>query len=81
VRHRLLGRITGDDPFAGLLSTTQAEMPKRNEPVGQNCECLLASSTNPPPNLHMLVTVIVRLPKPPAVTDDRRGLTNWAPPR
>jgi hypothetical protein len=81
IRCSLLYRVTGGDPFAGLLSATQAIVPKRNQPVRQNREGLLASSAAPTPNPQACVQIVMRLPEPLAMPDDRGGPTNRTPSR
>jgi hypothetical protein len=81
VRCGLFRRVAGGDSFTGLLSTMQAVVPKRNQPVGQNRERLFASSTAPAPNPQACVHVVVRLPEPLAMTNDRGGFANGTPPR
>ena len=80
MRRCLFYRITGGDLFTGLLATTQTVVPKRNQPVWQYRECLLALRTTSTPNPHAYVHVIVRLPESLAMADDRGSLTNWTPP-
>jgi hypothetical protein len=77
----LLSRVTGSDLLAGLLSATQAIVPKRNQPVGQDREGLVALPTKPTPNPYVCVPALMRLPKSSAMTNDRGSLTNWTPPR
>jgi hypothetical protein len=81
VGHCLFRRVTGSDPFASLLSATQAVVRKRNQPVGQNRECPFALTAKPAPNPHAYMPVIVRLPESLVVADDRGGLTNRTPRR
>jgi hypothetical protein len=81
VRRCLLSRVTGSDPFAGLLAATQAIVSKRNQPVGQDREGLIALTTKPAPNPQACVPVVVSLPESSTMTDDRGSLTNWTPPR
>lgn len=77
----LLGRVAACQAFTGLLTTTQAVVPRRRQPVRQHRECLPTLPANSASNPNPFVTVIVRLPKTLAMTDDRRGLTYWAPSR
>jgi hypothetical protein len=77
----LFRRVAGGYPFTGLLPTTQAIVPKRNQPVGQDREGLVALPTEPTPNPHACVHVVVRLAESLAMTDDRGGRTNWTPSR
>ena len=73
--------VADSDAFPSLLFTTQAVVPKRNQPVGQDCEGLFALPTKPAPNPQAYMPVIVCLPEPLAMTDDRGSLTNWTPAR
>ena len=77
----LLSRVAGSDLLAGLLSATQAIVPKRNQPVGQDCEGLVALPAKSAANPQAYMPVIVCLPEPLAMTDDRGSLTNWTPAR
>lgn len=77
----LLGRVAAGHAFTGLLTTTQAVVPRRDQPGRQHRECLPTLPANPAPNPDPFVTVIVRLPKALAMTDDRCGLTYWTPSR
>jgi len=71
VRHGLLSRIAGTDPVTGLLSTAQAVVPRRHQPVGQNREGPSARPTNPTPDPEVFTPVVVGLTKSPSVADDR----------
>ena len=77
----LFHRVAGGNPFTSLLSTTQAVVSKRNQPVGQDCEGLVALPAKPAANPQAYMPVIVCLPEPLAMTDDRGSLTNWTPAR
>jgi len=70
VRGRLLGRITGADPLAGLPSTMHAEMPGRRQPVGQNREGLVARPTHSAPRPEGSALIVVTLAKSLSVADD-----------
>jgi hypothetical protein len=54
---------------------------KRNQPIGHDCEGLVALPANPAANPHAYMPVIVCLPEPLAMTDDRGSPTNRTPPR
>jgi hypothetical protein len=77
----LFHRVAGGNPFTGLLSTTQAVVPKRNQPVGQDCEGLVALPAKSAANPQAYMPVIVCLPEPLAMTDDPGRPTNWTPAR
>jgi hypothetical protein len=81
IRHGLLSRVAGADSVTGLLSTTQAVVSRRHQPVGQNGEGLPAWPTNPTPYPDAFVLVVVGLPEPPPVPDDRVLLAKRAQPR
>ena len=76
----LLGRMTGGDPLTSLLSAVQSELGRRNEPVSQNGEGLVAQPANPAPYPDLCVTVVVCLPKPTSVTDNRVTSAKRTPP-
>src|SRR5215831_5979823 len=81
VRDGLLSRIAGTDPVTGLLSTAQAVVPRRHQPVGQNREGLPARSTNPTTHPDVFTPVVVRLSKSPSVADDRGSSAKRTSPR
>ena len=70
MRRGLLNGSTRGDALTGLLSATQAEMPRRRQPIGQDRESLAApiadSASYPDP----VVAPVVRLLAPPAMADD-----------
>jgi hypothetical protein len=70
VRCCLLGRITGGDPLAGLLSTPQAVVSRRYQPMGQDREGLLARQTDSAPHPDAIAPIIVALTESPAMPDD-----------
>jgi hypothetical protein len=77
----LLSSVAGDDSLAGLLPATHAEMSRRRQPIRQDGEGLAARPANTAPHPDALVSVVVGLAEPPAVTDDRLGLTDRTQPR
>ena len=77
----LLGRVTGGDPIAGQLSTVQAVVPGRREPIRQDCEGLLARLTDSTSHPEAFALVVVALTEPPSVADDRIASTDWTSPR
>jgi hypothetical protein len=81
VRCCLLGRITGGDALAGLLSTLQAVVPGRCQPIGQNREGFLARLTDSPPHPDAFALVIVTLAQSASVANDRVVPADWAAPR
>ena len=81
VRRCLLDRITGGDPLAGPLSTEQAVMAGRRQPIGQNREGLFAWLADSAPHPDAFVLVIVALASAPSMANDRVGVTNWTTPR
>jgi hypothetical protein len=81
VRCRLLGRITGGDALARLLSTPQAVVPGRRQPIGQDREGLPAWSTDSAPHPDALALIIVTLTESLSVADDRVLTANGTSPR
>ena len=81
VRCCLFGRIAGSDMFTGLASATQAIVPRRRQPIGQDRERLPARPTDSAPHPHAGTPVIVTLTQPPSVADDRVVLANRTTPR
>ena len=71
MRRCLLSSVAGDDPLAGLLPARHAEMSGRRQPIRQDGEGLPARPANPAPHPDAIVSVVVGLPEPPAVADDR----------
>jgi hypothetical protein len=67
----LLQGITGGDALAGLLSTLQAVVPGRREPIRQYREGLAARLTDSTPHPDACMPVVVALTESPAVADDR----------
>jgi hypothetical protein len=67
----LLDRITGGDPLAGLLSTEQAVMAGRRQPIGQNREGLFAWLADSAPHPDTFMLVIVGTAESPSVAEDR----------
>jgi hypothetical protein len=72
--------MTGGDPLTSLLSAVQSELGRRNEPLSQNREGLVAQPANPTPYPDLCVTVVVCLPKPTSVTDNRVTSAKRTPP-
>jgi hypothetical protein len=81
VRNGLFDRMTGGDALTSLLAAMQSEPRRRHQPLGQNSEGLVARPANPTPYPDLFVTVVMRLPKPASVTDNRVTSAKWAPPR
>src|SRR5208282_766815 len=81
VRCCLFGRIAGSDMFTGLVSAAQAIVPRRRQPIGQDCERLPAQPTDSAPHPHAGTPVIVTLTQAPAVANDRVVPASWTPPR
>src|SRR6202011_5467727 len=71
VRCCLFGRIADADPLTGLVSATQAIVPRRRQPIWQDREGLLARPTDSAPHPNACAPIIVALTKAPAVADDR----------
>src|ERR1700720_2626267 len=67
--------------LAGKLSATQTERRRRHQPIGQDCESLVAGPTESASHPNASVPVIVGLPKPSSVTNDRVVQTNRTSPR
>ena len=81
VRRCLLSRIAGGDVLTGLLAATQAEMRRGRQPIGQDGEGLPARLADSAPHPDAIVLVVVGLPEPPAVADDRVVAAERAQPR
>jgi hypothetical protein len=81
MRRGLLNGITCGDVLTGLLSATQAEMTRRRQPIGQDCERLSARMTDSATHPNALVPVIVCLARPPSVGDDSVVPANRTSPR
>src|SRR5512139_2207220 len=81
VRRCLLDRITGGNPFVGLLATVQGVMPGGCKPMRQDREGLPARLTDSASHPAALALVIVALTESPPMTDDRILPTNWTSPR
>jgi hypothetical protein len=77
----LLGRVTGADPLTGLLSTLQAVVPGRRQPIRQYREGLAARVRDPTPHPDACVPVVVALTESPPVADDRFVAADWTSPR
>jgi hypothetical protein len=77
----LLGRVTGADPLTGLLSTMQAVVPGRREPIRQDREGLAARLTDSTPHPDASMPVVMALTESSAVADDRVVTTDWTSPR
>jgi hypothetical protein len=76
-----LGRLTGSDPLAGLLSTPQAVVSERHQPIRQYREGLLAWFTDSAPYPDGSVLVVMALTKSPSMADDRVVMANRTAPR
>jgi len=81
VRCCFLSRIASGDPLTRQLSATEAEMPRRCQPVRQDRKRLPARSTNAAPHPDAFVSVVVRLPESPSVADDSVVAAQRAKPR
>ena len=77
----LLIGIACGDAFAGLLAATQAEMPGRRQPIGQDCKGLAARRTDPATHPNAFVLVVVGQAESPSMADDREALANRTLPR
>jgi len=77
----LLGRITHGNPLAGLLSTPQAIVPGRGQPIGQDGEGLPARQTDSASHPDTIVLVIMTLPESPSVANDRIVAADGTSPR
>jgi hypothetical protein len=69
MRRGLLDGLARGDAFAGLLSATQTEMPRRRQPIGQNREGLPARMTDSASHPNAVVLVVVRMAEPPSMAD------------
>jgi len=81
MRGRLLGRIASADPLASLPTAMQAEMPGRCQPVGQDCESLLATPANSASRPKEVALIIVALTESSSVADNRVAATDGTSPR
>ena len=81
VRRRLLDGNACGDALTGLLSATQAEMPRRRQPIGQDREGLAAGMTDATSHPDPVVAMVVRLLAPLAVADDGIIAAKRTPPR
>ena len=80
VRCCVFATVAGGDPRAGLLSTVQAVVPARREPIRQDREGLLARPTDSTSNPEAFAPVIVALTESPSVADDRVVPADWTSP-
>jgi hypothetical protein len=76
-----LGTLAGSDPLAGLLSTLQAVVSERQQPIRQYRKGLPAWLTDSAPHPDAGALVIMALAKSPSMADDRMGMTNRTAPR
>ncbi len=81
VRRRLLNAITGGDMLTGRLSATQAKMPRRRLPIGQDREGLAARMTDSASHPDPVVALVVCLLAPLAMADDGIVAAQRTPPR
>jgi hypothetical protein len=81
MRCRLLDGSTRGDVLAGLLSATQAERRRWCEPIGQDCEGLVARMTDSAPHPNAFLLVIVGLAQSSSMANDRVVLTDGTSPR
>jgi len=77
----LLGRITGGDELAGLLSAPQAVVSRWCQPIRQDREGLPARQTDSASHPDAFVPVIVALASAPSMANDRVLVANWTTPR
>ena len=80
MRRRLLHGITCGDALTGLLPAVQAEGRRRSEPIGQDCEGLVARMTDPAAHPNAIMLVIVGLAEPQPMADDRVVSAKGTPP-
>ena len=81
VRRRLFNGIPCGEALTGLLSATQAEMPRRRQPIGQDCKGLAARMADPTTHPDPVVALVVCLLTPLAMADDGIVATQRTPPR
>ncbi len=81
MRSRLLRTVASADSLAGLLSTIQAEMSERCQPVRQDCEGLLAGPTDSATRPEDVALIIVALTESSSVADDRVIVADRTSPR
>jgi len=81
MRHGLLYGVASRDGCTRLLSATQAEMPRRHQPIRQDGEGLPARMTDSAPCPNAFVSVVVGLAAPLSMADDRVISANGTAPR
>jgi hypothetical protein len=81
MRRGLLYGIACGDALAGLLAATQAEMPRRRQPIGQDRKRLPAWMTDSTPCPNAFAPVVVGQAEPPSMADDRVFPADWTAPR
>ncbi|PYT32837.1 MAG: hypothetical protein DMG57_00470 [Acidobacteria bacterium] len=81
MRGRLINGIAGGNVLTGLLAATQAEMPRRRQPIGQDGKGLAARMTDSASHPDPVVAWVVCLLAPLAMADDGLVATQRTPPR
>ena len=81
MRGRLINGIAGGNVLTGLLAATQAEMPRRRQPIGQDGKGLAARMTDSASHPDPVVAWVVCLLAPLAMADDGIVAAQRAPPR
>jgi hypothetical protein len=81
VWRRLFEWTTGGKPFTRLLTAMQGEVPRWDQPLGQNGEGLTTRSAYPSSHPYSFLLLIVSLAQAQSVADDRIVAANGASPR
>ena len=81
VRRCLLEGVTGGEALAGQFPTTQSERSLRHQPTRQDGKRLSTGTTDPASYPNRSVPVIVALPEPASMANDRTFEAERAPPR
>jgi hypothetical protein len=77
----LLNGIACGNVLTGLLAATQAELRRRRQPIGQDCEGLAARMTDSASYPDPVVAPVVSLLAPLAMADDAIVATQRTSPR
>ena len=81
MRRCLLNGSAGGDALTGLLPAPQGERRRRQQPIGQDREGLVARPTESASHPDAFVPVVVGLTEPSSMADDRVVVANRASPR
>ena len=81
MRRRLLNGVPFGEALTGLLAATQAEMPRRHQPIGQDREGLATRVADSASHPNAFVPVVVSLTGTPSMANDRVVLADRTSPR